>query len=169
MRYGKSEVSSKEKASSNFSSEEYRQSIEIKWRAFRLVPPYGGLLVSTASRNKDMILLSAAVWAAAPALSDVNAMRDAVPKVSSNVTAQANGRPRDHGIRMSPSGCLESLWPSPSESFVAGTCIFLTTLQIMPLIWAWRVWWRLLFLSAIFYAVFYQILQCFLYPLIDWN
>ena len=33
------------KASSYFSSEEYRQSVRIKRVAFRLVPPYGGLLV----------------------------------------------------------------------------------------------------------------------------
>ena len=37
------------KVSSNFLSEEYRQSFQINRRAFRLVPPYGGLLVPAAS------------------------------------------------------------------------------------------------------------------------
>ena len=52
VRYtAKDKCTAASKAYSDFSSEEYRQSFRIKRRAFRLVPPNGGLLVIIYCRS----------------------------------------------------------------------------------------------------------------------
>ena len=51
------------KASSNFSSEEYRSVYELSGVAFRLVPPYGGLLVRTSiNADRKQLVTSYPVW-----------------------------------------------------------------------------------------------------------
>ena len=64
-------------------------------------------------------LSSAALFAAAPARIDVFLKCDSV-NVSGTVTFQASGLPRDHGIRVAPSGRFPFVLVKPTGSVATG-------------------------------------------------